>query len=411
MAEFRAANSTNLHIHGIYADDKDDNTFVCVEPGTDHLFTYKIEYLTGTSTLFYHPHFEGSSSMQLYGGMAGAFEIVDPDQEATLGFYVSETLLLQMLDFNPESGDYLETVLGMKGDSSLPLELDNPENYTGLLLLANGKVNAPLSVFAGHQTRLKVINAISGSGYSVNLGFLDQSASVCRMHVLAYDGVYLKAPRPQSSVFIPAGGRADIAVMCKTAGVYQIGTVLTGVENYGAIFPPGHVMLTLNVHNDVYGAAMVELPRVLPGAPPYYIDLSPARPRASYTFNFSTEEGANVVNGVPFHGSVSHVADRHITQEWYLYGGEAHGFEQQHTYHQHMTHFQIISTSVDTNGLVVAAGDYRDTVPLYRDLNLTIRFVPPFTGRMMIHCHMLRHEDLGMMAVVNFTTPKLNLRR
>jgi hypothetical protein len=125
---------------------------------------------------------------------------------------------------------------------------------------------------------------------------------------------------------------------------------------------------------------------------------------------FSNAAGDNTLNGIPYNGSVSHVAEQRSMQEWYLYGGEGHGLSNQHTYHQHMTHFQIMSESVDTNGLVTAVGDYRDTVPLYRDLNLTIRFIPPFTGRMMIHCHMLRHEDMGMMTVVNFTAPRLNLR-
>jgi FtsP/CotA-like multicopper oxidase with cupredoxin domain len=405
LNQYRAANSTNLHVHGVYEDAEHDNTFLCIEPGSDHLWSYRIGDETGTSTLFYHPHVEGSSSMQVYGGMAGAFEIVDPAQDAALGVDVTQILVLQMLDFNPESGNYIETVMAMNGGSSLPLELHNPENYAGLLLLANGQVNAPMNLGAGRQARLKLINAISGPGYNVNLGFLGQNASDCQLHVLAYDGVYLSAPRRQASVFIPAGGRADVAVMCKTAGVYQIGTVLTGVENYGQMFPADHAMLTLRMHNDVDGAGIVELPKVLPGPPAYYPDLSEVQPEAYHTITLSTEDGANVVDGTPFNGSVSHVAEQHRMQEWYLYGGEASGFEEVHTYHQHMTHFQIMSTSVDTDGLVVAVGDYRDTVALYRDLNVTVRFIPPFTGRMMIHCHVLRHEDMGMMTVVNFTAP------
>jgi hypothetical protein len=127
--------------------------------------------------------------------------------------------------------------------------------------------------------------------------------------------------------------------MCKTAGVYQIGTVLTGVENYGQMFPADHAMLTLRMHNDVDGAGIVELPKVLPGPPAYYPDLSEVQPEAYHTITLSTEDGANVVDGTPFNGSVSHVAEQHRMQEWYLYGGEASGFEEVHTYHQHMTHF------------------------------------------------------------------------
>ncbi len=48
-------------------------------------------------------------------------------------------------------------------------------------------------------------------------------------------------------------------------------------------------------------------------------------------------------------------------------------------------------------------GDYRDTVPLYTHLNYTIRFIFPFCGRMMVHCHVFTHEDRGMMTIINVT--------
>merc|ERR1711924_413834 len=102
-------------------------------------------------------------------------------------------------------------------------------------------------------------------------------------------------------------------------------------------------MVTLHMHEDVDGAGIVELPTVLPGLPPFYADLSKVQPKAHHTFMFGLFDGDNVVNGVPFNGSVSHVAEQYRIQEWYFYGGEGYGLEKAHTYHQHMTHFQITS--------------------------------------------------------------------
>ena len=41
----------------------------------------------------------------------------------------------------------------------------------------------------------------------------------------------------------------------------------------------------------------------------------------------------------------------------------------------------------------------RDTLPLYGTLHYTIRFVAPFLGRMMVHCHIQKHSEGGMMAL------------
>ena len=74
-------NSTNLHIHGIRASPLHDNTFVAVPPGDGYRYTYIVNNQTGSSLLWYHAHLEGTSSMQLYGGMAGAFVVKDNAQE------------------------------------------------------------------------------------------------------------------------------------------------------------------------------------------------------------------------------------------------------------------------------------------------------------------------------------------
>ena len=48
---------------------------------------------------------------------------------------------------------------------------------------------------------------------------------------------------------------------------------------------------------------------------------------------------------------------------------------------------------------LVAVGDWRDTLPLYGDVGFTIRFVAPFVGLMMVHCHIQKHSDNGMLAL------------
>ena len=74
-----------------------------------------------------------------------------------------------------------------------------------------------------------------------------------------------------------------------------------------------------------------------------------------------------------------------------------------HPLHIHVTHFQIVSFeatagATQDTGSFFQIGDWRDTIPAL-DGMMTIRFkAAAFPGETMLHCHFLRHEDLGMMS-------------
>lgn len=428
MARYRAANATNLHVHGIFANAHDDNTFKCIHPGREATYIYDVNSQSTTSTLWYHPHLDGSSAAQLYGGMAGAFEIENTEQDSIFDFALDVPLVVQMMDLDPKSKQFLGAYVDMKGASKVPLGLHNPSGFVGKVLLTNGLVGLSQRLEVGRLARFKVINAMGGANNNLHFGFLGASAAECDLYVLAYDGVYLDMPRAQRSVFLPSGGRCDVAVTCRTAGRHTLATLTEGVGAFGGMFDDKpHAMVSLEVvaspavpatlpgssnssvnlrsHLPKVADEATRLPARLPGRPPYYPDCLGAKHVERHSILFSNTKGGNVVAGWPYNGSVSHMATTGSMQEWLIMAGEGKGLKKLHPYHQHMVHFQVVSASVDTSGLVVKAGDWRDTVPMYKDLNYTIRFRNPFEGPMMVHCHILKHEDMGMMTLVNFTRP------
>jgi len=204
---------------------------------------------------------------------------------------------------------------------------------------------------------------------------------------------------------LPSGGRTELLVSCAEPGTYHLGTSPENVDEFGERLPPGHPALVLQVSGDCgeYDSSLSAVVS-LPGPPAYYSDLTRATPTGFNSILLSNVPGDDVINGWPYDGTVSYTMPLRSVQQWTIAGGEGVGFEKQHPYHQHTVHFQIMTSSVDTKGLMGMVGDYRDTVPMWRDLNYTIRFVPHFEGLMTIHCHVLKHEDLGMMTIVNVTT-------
>jgi hypothetical protein len=80
-------------------------------------------------------------------------------------------------------------------------------------------------------------------------------------------------------------------------------------------------------------------------------------------------------------------------QEWMVKGVRLHPF------HLHTFPYQIQSVGTETG--MRRRGDWLDTFYNPSDL-MTLRFVAEkYTGKAMIHCHQLEHEDAGMMAYLN----------
>jgi FtsP/CotA-like multicopper oxidase with cupredoxin domain len=81
------------------------------------------------------------------------------------------------------------------------------------------------------------------------------------------------------------------------------------------------------------------------------------------------------------------------TEEWVVRNAS----DNWHPFHIHVNPFQVVAV----NGRAVAPRSYQDTVPVppLGEVVLRTQFLD-FTGRFVFHCHILQHEDGGMMSVV-----------
>lgn len=72
-----------------------------------------------------------------------------------------------------------------------------------------------------------------------------------------------------------------------------------------------------------------------------------------------------------------------------------------HPFHIHINPFQVTAITVDGVTTPVDAKGYDDTIPLPMNGSVTMHMgFRDFVGKFVIHCHILGHEDAGMMAVV-----------
>ena len=77
-----------------------------------------------------------------------------------------------------------------------------------------------------------------------------------------------------------------------------------------------------------------------------------------------------------------------------------------HPFHIHVNHMQLVSYSNDVNptanteGVWGKAGDWRDTVPALAGHTVAKTAFRDYAGETVLHCHFLKHEDMGMMDTI-----------
>lgn len=107
--------------------------------------------------------------------------------------------------------------------------------------------------------------------------------------------------------------------------------------------------------------------------------------------------GVFLVNGKTFDMKrVDFVGNEGDVEEWTL----ANQSHMDHPFHLHGTQFEVLQTSLNGNTAPAPYRARKDTVNLRPGETAVIRFIQGNKGLKMFHCHILEHENLGMMAML-----------
>uniref|UniRef100_A0A5Q5CDB2 Cell division protein SufI n=1 Tax=Mycobacterium sp. (strain JLS) TaxID=164757 RepID=A0A5Q5CDB2_MYCSJ len=337
------------------------------------------------ATLWYHPHTMGATAEQVYSGLAGMLLVDDPNSD-TLSlpkqYGVDDIpLIVQDRDFT---------------DGHMTYVADRTQHNFGAMgdtILVNGTY-APYLDVPKQLIRLRILNASNARRY--NFAFSDER----RFHQIATDGGFLEAPVERTALLLSPGERAEIVVDLRSTDE-PVTLISDPVEGAAPMY---HLMRTLTAgNNDEYQKfTIVELrphgqpapERALPARLNTIEALSPES--ASRTREFRITDRMSI-NGKPMdHARIDEVITRGATEIWEIDNREALFY---HPFHIHAVQFQIL----DRNGRPPADHErgWKDTVivdPLEK-----VRVIARFAGYAdphlpyMYHCHILEHEDMGMM--------------
>ena len=377
--------ATNLHTHGLHVSPtgNSDNVFLNVAAGESQDYVIEIPEDHWGGLNWYHPHRHGTVSVQVLGGMAGALIIGGPlDEVQQIKDAREQMLVLQRIQTGPPM---IARMSAMHDNRFLSLAGWDTQFTT------NGAVNPTLTMQPGEVQRWRILNADAIDYFDLALVDAEGRTIKDGLKFLARDGITLPRLESRDSQVMVPGNRFEVLVAAPSStGRFT----LTGraVPGFGR---PDITFLTVDVSGD---PVEMSLPDELPSQ---LEPIGEAEVTVRKTVKFGSWTNSMVVNGESFQEGPNEM-DLEIgtVAEWTVQNLS----DQDHAFHIHTNPFYVVAE----NGKPLDSPGFYDVYPIPPAKgpdtpgSITIRMRPErFRGRIVQHCHILPHEDAGMMGVVN----------
>ncbi len=356
--------ATTTHWHGADLPAEDDGgPHSLIQPGDTWIADFEV--IQPAATLWYHPHAHGVTAEHVYRGAAGMIIIEDDNPAAAT---LPATYGVNDIPVIIQDRDFTE-------DSQLDFAIDSGDN--GKLyntLTVNGAINPFVEVPEG-LVRLRLLNGSQARIYAL-------SVEGANMTKIASDGGYLASPVVIEELVLAPGDRAEIVVNA-------------GMESAALVDSEFGRVLELRPNGSASD------PSVLPDKLATIERISEAEITVERSFhmadsrNFWEFSPTWGINGVQLDmNRIDVTVQLGDTERWTLSSGDG-----QHVFHPHQTQFQILAINgepppPEESGWEdsVLVNDDREVVVAVQFNTYAAEDIP-----YMFHCHILDHEDLGMM--------------
>ena len=372
---------TTIHWHGLHIPvTSDGSPFYPVAPGRQYDYVFTLQK-GSAGTYWYHPHPDETTGVQIARGLYGAI-IVRPDKDPLPA--LPEKLLI-LADNRLESDGSLDWA----APGTPQGVIDEANGREGNLLFVNGELMPTISIRSGEVQRWRILNASASRVY--RLAIPGQSF----VHV-ANDGGLFERPIDCREVLIANSERVEVLV--RGTGAPGSRTVVQTLP-YDRYVPQTRPkdwdvpkdLLTLQYTTDP-PLDPITLPDRMREVPP----IDPARATRKRVISLSQ----GLINGRKMDmNRIDERARLGATEIWTI----ENLVGMDHPFHLHGFQFQVL----DRNGVPEPYRSWKDTVnvPKHETVRFIVRF-DGFPGKWMYHCHILDHEDMGMMGVLEVVAPR-----
>ena len=413
--------STNLHFHGLEIPPvchQDDVIRTAIQP-SDSAFQYRFRIPASQppGLYWYHPHPHGFSEAQVLGGASGALIVEGIEQRKPQVAGLPERVLILRDQINP---------VGRTGRKNAP---DDQDDQTGKDISLNFVpvmyplyMPAVMRVKPNRREFWRVLNASADTYFTLQIVSVKNGRRVPdNLQLIAMDGVPAADKinaAPLSRILISPGARAEFVVVSPQADAFAqlvSSSYDTGPDGSAN---PDRVIANIVARDNSPDTESVDSTSPAGSEAWQFSGLEGVRPARVRKLYFSEDREDLRTPGKPpkyfitVEGKTPKIFDMNfrkpditvrqgVVEDWII---ENHAREA-HVFHIHQLHFQLVGRDADS----VAEPMLRDTIDLpfwdgkgaYPSVRLRMDFrAPEIAGTFLFHCHILEHEDAGMMGTV-----------
>lgn len=388
---------TNLHFHGLTVSPnspQDDVLTMIAMPGQSLRYAVQIPKDHSPGLYWYHTHPHGESYQQALDGMSGALVIegIESYYPALAG--LPERVLVvrgRSIVHDPQGGNLMQRV----GLSSAVCggEAEAPEE----VFTTNGSLRPQIEIAPGERQFWRVVNASADR-------YLDLEVEGQAFEIVAMDGMPIARHDPShpmriaDHVLLPPAGRLEAVVTGPSDGTPK--HLISRCVDTGPVGDPNPQMILADIAPRPAADSTSKISHS--SLEPVFkaLDLAAeekAPPR--FTVTFTEDKNGFYINGQKFTLDAAPMARAKIGtyQHWRIVNATA----ELHPMHIHQVHFLAYAE----NDKPIPSPVWLDTVnvPYGGTVDVIMDFTDPvIRGMSVFHCHLLNHEDKGMMAKVLF---------
>ena len=373
--------SSTIHWHGLHIPmTSDGSPYHPVAPGTkrDYVFTLQPG---SAGTYWYHPHPHEATGGQIARGLYGALIVrpaIDP-----LPAMTEKVLILSDNRFGPDGAIDISDPHSPQGMT------DEVNGREGDVLFVNGEVMPDITIRSGETQRWRIVNASAARVYRLAI------AGHALVHV-ANDGGLFERPVTVQEIVLSSSERVEVLVRGTGAPGSKATLQTLPYDRYVPQTRPAN----WNQARDLLTLRYTAEPAIEPVALPASMRVVPAIDAAQATKTRVLTLSQGLINGRLMDMNRSDIIARlGATEIWKI----ENIVGMDHPFHLHGFQFQVL----DRNGVPEPFRSWKDTVnvPKHESVRFIVRF-DDFPGKWMFHCHILDHEDRGMMGVLEVRSPR-----
>ena len=371
---------TTIHWHGLHIPAvMDGSPLHPVAPGAsyDYVFTIK----AGTAgTYWYHPHPDVRSGYQIAKGLFGA--IIVRARDDPLRAIPEHLLILSDNRFRSDgSVDFAEP-------QSVQGQIDEVNGREGDVLFVNGQLLPTVHLRSGEVQRWRVINVAPARVFRLAL------AGHTLLHV-GSDGGLFELPVEVREIEVANSERVELLVRGTGVPGERVALQTLPYDRYVPQTRPRDWQVARDLLTVVYATES----RVVPPAVPTTLRHVAPLDRAAVTATHVIVLSQGLINGrmmdmrrVDVHAPLA------ATEIWEI----ENVVGMDHPFHLHGFQFQVL----ERGGKPEPFPSWKDVVNVrkHESVRIIVRY-DDFPGMWMFHCHILDHEDHGMMGILEVRSP------